>query len=234
MTLLRIRFLCTLLLAAALPLRAQVVGHLPTESPFTDAFGRHIWSGYVGYLGGVNDPAGVGPSGSLMAAVTYDYDFPSAFYLTSRLGVAPGAERTVLDPLFSGDRRVVGTRGEPLLLMDVGLGASLTGEKAWRGINPRVVGSIGYIGALDPDYDIGQYRFGSKFTMSMGLNIRGVTGKRWEWRADLTRSFYRMNYPGSYTAAGSTIPDAILRGSTTNPWAGQTSIALGIARVWGY
>lgn len=230
---LRIRLLCTLLLAAALPLRAQVVGHLPPESPFTDAVGRHILSGYIGYLSSVSDPAGVGPKGSILAAVTYDYDFPSAFYLTTRIGVAPTAERAVLDPLFSGAQRDMGTRNEPMMVMDFGLGASLTGEKAWRGISPRVVGSIGYLGALDPDYDIGQYRFGSKFTMSMGLNIRGVTGKRWEWRADLTRSFFRMNYPGLYRASNLTQGDPIVSGAP-NPWAGQTFLAIGISRVWGY
>ena len=230
---LRIRSCLALLLLAAAPLRAQMVGHLPTESPFTDAYGRHLVSLYLGYLSSVDDPAGVGPKGSSLVAVTYDYDFPSAFYLTSRIGLAPSAERNVLDPLFSGPQRNLGTRREPLMVMDVGLGASLTGEKAWRGISPRAVASVGYIGALDPDYDIGEYRFGSKFTMSLGLNIRGVTGKRWEWRADLTRSFYRMTYPGSYTAGGSTIDDPILPGGNQNPWAGQTVFAIGIARVWG-
>jgi hypothetical protein len=228
------RLFCTLLLAAALPLRAQIVGHEPSKSPFTDAVGRHIWSGYLGYLTSVNEPTGVGPTGGVLAAVTYDYDFPSAFYLTSRIGLAPTTQRAVLDPLFAGAPRNVGTRHEPLLVMDVGLAASLTGEKAWRGISPRVVGSIGYIGAMDPDYDIGEYRFGSKFTMSAGLNVRGVTGKRWEWRADLTRSFFRMNYPGLYRGTAVTKGDPILSGGPGNPWAGQTFLAIGIARVWGY
>jgi hypothetical protein len=229
------RLLCALLIAAALPLRAQVVGHLPSESPFTDAFGRHIVSGYLGYLGSVDDPAGVGPKGGVLLALTYDYDFPSAFYLTTRVGIAPSTERAVLDPLFTGPQRNLGTQREPLLVADFGLGASLTGEKAWRGITPRVVGSFGYIGTTDPDYDIGQYRFGSKFTLSTGLNIRGVTGKRWEWRADLTRSFYRMNYPGLYRG-GSAIggSDPILTRGPKNPWTGQTFLAIGIARVWGY
>ncbi len=231
---LRTRILFSLALVLALPLRAQVVGHLPSESPYTDAIGRHIVSGYLGYLSSVEDPAGVGPKGGVLAAITYDYDFPSAFYLTSRLGFAPSTERAVLDPLFSGPQRNVGTRRDPLIVADLGLGASLTGEKAWRGITPRVVGSIGYIGTTDPDYDIGEYRFGSKFTMSMGLNIRGVTGKRWEWRADLTRSFYRMNYPALYRGGAGIGGDPILTGGPKNPWAGQTFLAIGIARVWGY
>jgi len=230
---LRIRFLCTLLLAAVLPLRAQVVGHLPSESPYTDAFGRHVLAGYLGYLTSVNDPAGVGPQGGVLAAVVYDYDFPGAFFLTTRVGLAPTMERAVLDPLFSGPQRNAGTRREPRPVADFGLGASRTGEKAWKGITPRVIGNIGYLGTTDPDYDIGQYRFGSKFTMSMGLNIRGVTGKRWEWRADLTRSFYRMNYPATYRGGPSNGGNAIVTGPS-NPWTGQTFLSVGIARVWGY
>lgn len=221
------------LLAAAAPLPAQVIGHLPERSPFTDATGRHIWSGYIGYLTKVDDPAGVGPSGSLLLAGSYDYDFPSAFLLTSRVALAPFSDRAILDPLFSGEQRNVGTRRDPLLMIDVGLAASLTGEKAWRGIAPRVFTNIGLISSLNPDYDIGQYRFGPKFSFSYGLNLRGVTGKDWEWRADLTQLAYRMNYPGTYTEDGSTIDESIIGNARQNPWASQTMLTIGIARLWG-
>lgn len=230
---LRIRFLLALLVLSAAPLRAQLVGTLPSESPYTDATGRHLLSLYLGYFSSVDDPAGVGPQGSPMIAATYDYDFPSAFFLTTRLGVAPSSKRNVLDPLFDGPQRNFGTRTEQLVVLDVGLGASLTGEKAWKGITPRVITSVGYIGATDPNYDIGQYRFGSKFNFSLGLNLRGVTGKNWEWRADLTRSFYRMNYPTEYRENSSGLGDPIIEGNRLNPWAGQTFLAIGIARVWG-
>lgn len=221
------------LLAVAAPLPAQVVGHLPEQSPFTDATGRHIWSGYLGYLTSVDDPAGVGPSGSLLLAMQYDYDFPSAFFITTRVGLAPFADRVVLDPLFSGPERNLGSRSEPLLFIDGGLSASLTGEKAWRGVAPRVFTNIGFVGSLNSDYDIGQYRFGPKFTFSYGLNLRGVTGKDWEWRADITRMSYRMNYPESYTTDGSTIDESIIGDGRKNPWASQTMLSIGIARLWG-
>lgn len=221
------------LLAVSAPVGAQVVGHMPEQSPFTDATGRHIFAGYLGYLAKVDDPAGVGPSGSLMLAGTYDYDFPSAFFLTTRVALAPFSDRIILDPLFSGPQRNVGSRRDPLFLIDAGLAASLTGEKAWRGIAPRVFTNIGVVGSLNPDYDIGQYRFGPKFTFSYGLNLRGVTGKDWEWRADLTRFAYRMNYPGSYTEDGSTIDESIIGGARQNPWVSQTMLSIGIARLWG-
>lgn len=227
------RILVLLLLALAAPVSAQVIGHEPEKSPFTDATGRHIWSGFLGYLTGVDDPAGVGPKGSMLLAVQYDYDFPSAFLLTSRIALAPFSERNVLDPLFTGPQRNVGTRRDPLLFLETGLSASLTGEKAWRGIAPRVFTNIGFLGSLNPDYDIGQYRFGPKFTISYGLNIRGVTGKDWEWRADLTRVSYRINYPGSYTGDGSETDESIIGDSRQNPWTPQTMLTFGVARLWG-
>ncbi len=222
-----------LLLAITAPLSAQVVGHLPEQSPFTDATGRHIFTGYLGYLSSVDDPAGVGPKGSLLLALEYDYDFPSAFFLTSRVGLAPLAERNVLDPLFTGPQRDFGTRSEPLFFFETGLAASLTGDKAWRGIAPRVFTNIGVIGSLNPDYDIGQYRFGPKFAFSYGLNIRGVTGKDWEWRADITRLNYRLNYPGTYRGDGSATDESVIGDGRANPWAPQTMLSFGIARIWG-
>lgn len=227
------RILPILLLAVSAPLSAQVVGHLPEQSPYTDATGRHVWAGYLGYLSSVDDPAGVGPKGSLMLALEYDYDFPSPFLLTSRFGIAPFAERNVLDPLFTGPQRDFGTRSEPLFFLDAGLSASLTGEKAWRGFAPRVYTNIGVISSFNPDYDIGQYRFGPKFTFSYGLNIRGVTGKDWEWRADISRVNYRLNYPGSYRGDGSDTDESVIGDGRANPWAPQTMLSIGIARVWG-
>lgn len=228
------RRLCVLLLlAVTAPLSAQVVGHLPEQSPFTDATGRHVWAGYLGYITGANDPAGVAPKGGLLIALEYDYDFPSAFLLTSRVGLSPFSERNVLDPLFSGPQRNAGTRAEPLYFLETGLSASLTGEKAWRGITPRLITNIGVVGSLNPDYDIGQYRFGPKFSFSYGLNIRGVTGRDWEWRAALTQVNYRLNYPGSYRGDGSDTDDSVIGTGRSNPWAPQTMLSIGIARVWG-
>ncbi len=225
--------LAALILTVAAPLSAQVVGHLPEESPFSDANGRHIVSLYLGYSSGVNDPAGVGPKGSAIFAATYDYDFASAFYLTTRMGFAPFAERDVLDPLFEGAQRDAGTRKEPLFLLDVGLAASLTGEKAWKGFAPRVFTNFGLISSLEPNYDIGQYRFGPKLNISYGLNVRRVAGGVWEWHAELSRMHYRMNYPGTYTEDGATTTNSILGNNRRNPWVGQNVLSIGLARVWG-
>lgn len=225
--------LAALVLAIAAPASAQVVGHLPEESPFTDANGRHILSLHLGYLSTLNDPAGVGPSGGAMFIGKYDYDFASAFYLTTRMGLAPFGERAVLDPLFEGAQRDAGTRKEPLFLFDFGLAASLTGEKAWKGIAPRVFSNIGLLAALNPDYDIGQYRFGPKFSVSYGLNVRRVTGSVWEWHAELTRMHYRMNYPGTYTEDGATTTNSILGNNDRNPWVGQNVLSIGVSRIWG-
>lgn len=225
--------LAALVLAIAAPASAQVVGHLPEESPFSDANGRHIVSLYMGYLSSLNDPAGVGPSGGVIFVGRYDYDFASAFFLTTRLSLAPFGERNVLDPLFEGAERDAGTRKEPLFLLDVGLGLSLTGEKAWKGIAPRVFTNLGVIASQNSDYDIGQYRFGPKLNLSYGLNVRRVSGSAWEWYAEISRMHYRMNYPGTYTEDGTTTTNSILGNNRRTPWVGQNILSIGVARVWG-
>lgn len=230
----RVRALAALLsLVVSTSATAQVVGHLPDKSPYVDAPGRHILTTYLGYLASVSDPGDVGPKGSVVLAASYDYDFPSAFYLTMRAGLAPTAERNVRDPLFSGPQSYVGTRRDPLMFFDMGIAASLTGEKAWNGMAPRLFLNTGFIGSWNDGYDIGEYRFGPKFNVSYGLNVRGVTGRDWEWRAELSRMLYRMNYPSSFTDGGSTIDESILGSNRKNPWAGQTVLMVGIARVWG-
>ena len=222
-----------LLLASPFVLGAQVVGHLPENSPFVDATGRHALSAQVGMIFPGGDPAGVGPKSGLMFIGRYEYDVPGPLWLTSRVGIAPGLERTVLDPLLTGPARVVGPRNESLFMIDGGLSLSLTGDKAWKGLAPRLHGSLGMVASLNSDYDVGGYRFGPKFMPSWGLAVRGVTQKDIEWYVDLTHALWRMNYPGSYTDDGSTTDPSIIGRGKTNPWNGNLMLTFGITRLWG-
>lgn len=222
-----------LLLSAPLALNAQVVGHLPSNSPFTDATGRHAVSVQAGMIFPGDDPAGVGPKSGIMLIGRYEYDVPGPLWLTSRVGLAPGLERTVLDPLLTGPARVVGPRNESLIMLDGGLSLSLTGDKAWKGLAPRVHGSLGMIASLNSDYDVGGYRFGPKFMPSWGFAVRGVTQKDIEWYVDLTHALWRMNYPGAYTDDGSTVDPSIIGTGKTNPWNGNLMLTVGITRLWG-
>ncbi len=220
-------------LAFPLALRAQIVGHLPDQSPYTDATGRHAVSLQAGFMLPGEDPAKVGPKSGLMLIGRYEYDVPGPIWLTSRVGFAPGLERTVVDPLLTGAARTVGPRRESLVMLDGGLVLSLTGNKSWKGLAPRVHANVGMIASLNSDYDVGGYRFGPKFMPSWGFAVRGVTQRDVEWYVDLTHALWRMNYPDSYTDDGSTVDPSVIGTGKTNPWNGNLMLTVGITRLWG-
>lgn len=221
---------CALLLVAS-PLAAQVVGHLPTASPYEDIAGKHLFALQAGWVLPGRDPAGVGPKSGLMFIGRYEYDVAGPLWMTARSGLAPGLARNVKDPLLTGAARDLGERVEPLFFLDGGLALSLTGDKAWRGLAPRLHGNIGLVASLNSEYDVGGYRFGPKFITSWGLSMRGVTGGAWEWNADLTHALWRMQYPIAYTDDGTTADPSILGTGKKNPWNGNLMLTVGFTRV---
>ncbi len=223
---------CALLLSPAL-LPAQVIGHLPEQSPFADAIGRHSATLQLGWLKTANDPGGVGPTSGPMLVGRYEYDAPGPVTVTTRIGYAPTLQRDMKDPLFSGPLRDLGTAPEPLLLVDGGIQLALTGDKTFRGVQPRLHTNAGLISSLQRDFDIGAYRFGPKLALSYGVSARIVTGKLLEWHVDLTHMFWRMNYPASYQSGVGIQEPSILGNGRTNPWVGNVLLSVGLSRVWG-
>jgi hypothetical protein len=221
-----------LLLFSIAPLAAQdVVGHVPTESPFQDLIGKHLTSLQIGWILPSKDPADVGPRSGLMLIGRYEYDITGPLLLTARAGLAPSLERAVKDPILTGPLRDAGARTEPLFFLDGGLALSLTGEKAWRGLNPRVHTNFGIVNSLNSEYDIGGYRFGPKFMWSWGTSIRGVRPGRYEWNADLTYALWRMQYPSSYGGDGSDTDESIIGDARKNPWNGNLILTIGLTRA---
>jgi hypothetical protein len=152
--------------------------------------------------------------------------------LTVRSALAPGLVRDVKDPLLTGAARNVGERTEPFFFLDGGLALSLTGEKAWRGLNPRLHTNIGMVASLNSEYDLGGYRFGPKFIWSWGGSVRGVRAGRFEWNADLTYALWRMHYPSSYGGDGSASDESILGDGALNPWNGNLILTFGVTRAF--
>jgi hypothetical protein len=210
----------------------EVVGHVPSQSPFQDLSGRHLTSLQLGWIMPSRDPAGVGPQSGLMLIGRYEYDVTGPVLVSVRSGLAPGLVRNVKDPLFTGPLRDRGERTEPFFFLDGGLVLSLTGEKAWRGLNPRLHTNIGLVTSLNSEYDLGGYRFGPKFIWSWGGSVRGVRPGRFEWNADLTYALWRMQYPSSYKGDGSATDESILGDQRLNPCNGNLILSVGITRAF--
>lgn len=216
---------------AAAPAGAQVVGHLPTESPYEDLVGKHLLALQAGWILPSRDPANVGPKSGMMLIGRYEYDVQGPLWMTARAGLAPGLARNVRDPLLTGPAREFGERVEPLFFLDGGLALSLTGDKAWKQLAPRMHGNMGLVTSLNSAYDVGGYRFGPKFMLSWGFSVRGVRGGDWEWNADITHAIWRMQYPAAYTDDGTTVDPTIIGDTRKNPWNGNVMITFGITRI---
>lgn len=213
--------------------RAQAqVGYPPAESPFEDLRGRQGITVAPGLFVTGGDPAGVGPRTGPMLTARYELFLTGPLWFTSRIGYAPSLERTVKDPEADPTARIVGTESDPLFLLDAGLALNITGNKSWHRLTPRVTGNLGVVSSFNGEYDLGGYRFGTKFMLSYGVGARYVTGSAWEVSADLTHLFWKMDYPESYSGDGTATDESILGGGRLGPWQGNLLLSLGVTRYF--
>lgn len=219
-------------IAPVASLGAQV-GYPPSESPYRDLQGRQVFTIAPGWIMPGDDPAGVGPGSGLMVSGRYELFLTGPLWLVSRIGYAPGLERTIKDPEVTGAARIVGAKDEPLVLADVGFGLNLTGNKSWHRITPRVLGSLGMVSTFDSEYDLGEYRFGTKFVVSYGLGARISTGSAWEINTEFTHMFWQMKYPDSYGGDGSATDESIIGRGKLAPWQGNFMLSIGLSRYFG-
>jgi hypothetical protein len=228
------RPLARLLLLGALtatPLAAQV-GHLPANSPYEDLRGRQALTLGLGRLSPDADPAGVGPGSGLLLSGRYELQIAAPLWIQTRLAIAPGLSRTVKDPLITGDARIAGTETRPLVMWHTGLGLNLTGNKSWRRLVPQLHGGLGFVTDASTAFDLGGYRFGTKFSLDYGASLRVTTGSRHELHVDLSRATWKYNYPDSYGGSGAASDSSILGARDRSGWTGSTVLQIGISRFF--
>jgi hypothetical protein len=228
------RPLARLLLLGALtatPLVAQV-GHLPADSPYEDLRGRQALTLGLGRLSPDADPAGVGPGSGLLLSGRYELQIAAPLWIQTRLAFAPGLSRTVKDPLITGDARIAGTETRPLVMWHTGLGLNLTGNKSWRRLVPQLHGGLGFVTDASTRFDLGGYRFGTKFSFDYGASLRVTTGSRHELHVDLSRATWKYNYPDSYGGSGAASDSSILGARDRSGWTGSTVLQIGISRFF--
>ncbi len=215
----------------SLPAAAQV-GHLPEQSPFEDLRGKQALTFATGFLATGGDPAGVGPRSGAVVSIRYEVFISGPLWLQTRLTYAPRLERTFKDPLFTGTENFDGTSRRPLAIGEFGFGLNLTGNKAWNGIVPQFHSAMGFVSGGTNKFDVGGYRFGTKFGVNYGLSVRVVTGSEWEWHGDLTHQFWEYQYPDSYRNVDSADPTPLLDPEMQSKWKGNLQVSIGVSRFF--
>ena len=220
-----------LLLALASPLAAQV-GHLPTESPFEDLRGKQALTFATGILAMAGDPAGVAPRSGPVISMRYELLLTGPLWVQTRVTYAPRLERTYKDPLFTGTENYDGTSRRPLTIADLGFALNLTGNKSWNRVAPQFHTALGVVSGGTHRFDVGGYRFGTKFTVNYGFSARYVTGAAWEWHGDLTHQFWKYQYPDAYRNEDSANPEPILDTRSLSHWRGNLQLSFGVSRYF--
>lgn len=225
------RFLAATLLLATPALLSAQVGHDPAKSPYRDLENRQELTFLGGRFDAALDPARVAPRDAPMIGAHYEFRIGGPAYLTARM-VGVLANRTVIDPKLELVNRVQGDKSVPFLLTDVGFALNLTGFKSWHGLIP-VIGGGGGVGTGFEGLDVGGYRFGYPFVLTVRPGIKFATRGKWHARLDATNYFYRVRYPETYFVKTGADDPVLPPGSERNYWKRNLALTLGATRTFG-
>lgn len=220
-----------LLPAGASSLLAQV-GHLPSASPYSDLRGSQAVTFSIGSISPQSDPAGVGPGSGMLLSARHDLRVTGPLWLYTRLSYAPSLTRTVKDPLLTGAARIVGESKRPLTILESGFQFNITGNKSWKRLAPYIHTGFGVATGGTAKYDVGGYRFGTKFIVNYGVGTRIATGSAWELQADLTQSLWQYKYPNDYGGDGTINDQSILGLTSLNVWRQNLRLSVGVSRYF--
>jgi hypothetical protein len=220
--------LFTLVLPASVPVTlAAQVGHPPDQSPFRDIGLAMRITPFGGWYSASRDAAGVLPRSGPLVGLRWDMHVGGPGELTVRLAMVP-TDRDVIDPDQPAGDRLVESRKLTLGFGDVGISFHLTGNKSWHRIVPLVHAGLG----LASDFngaDIGGFKHGSEFSLMYGAGVRYVTGRRFEFRADVGSYFYQLEYPSSYYALGADGTSVLTPATPRADWRNNWTFSIGAA-----
>jgi len=216
------------LMAATASSAAAQVGYPPDRSPYRDRDYNRDWTFFGGQFTAERDPVGVAPTDGPMAGIRWQMHLTGPLYFGVRLAGA-SADRTIIDPAKNIEERVVGTEKVPLMFVDAALEMSLTGHKTWHGIAPFVNGGVGFVGDLRGANDVGSYRFGIPFSMTLGTGLSWAVARNWSLRFDWSHFIYRISYPTTYYLKTTEDPPLLPAGASRSFWRRNPALLIGVS-----
>lgn len=221
-------FIGSLIAVTASSAGAQVVGFPPDRSPYRDRDYNRDWTLFAGQFSAEKDPLGVAPADGPMVGVRWQMHLTGPMYFGVRLAGA-SVERTIIDPAKRSAERVVGTEKVPMAFADLALELSLTGHKTWHGIAPFLNGGVGVVGDLRGNNDVGSYRFGIPFTMTVGTGLSWTVARNVALRLDWSNYIYRISYPTTYYLKTTEDPAPLPVGAARSFWRRNPALLIGVS-----
>jgi len=216
----------SLLLIATSSASAQV-GYPPDRSPYQDRDYNRDWTFFAGHFSAEKDPIGVAPTDGPMAGIRWQMHMTGPIYFGIRLAGA-SVDRRMIDPSKRINERELGTEKVPMAFADLALELSFTGHKTWHGLAPFLNGGFGFVGDLRGKNDVGSYRFGMPFTMTVGTGMSWTPAKNWSVRADWSHFIYRIQYPTTYYLKTTEDPAVLPAGAARSFWRRNPALLIGV------
>jgi hypothetical protein len=220
--------LLSVAIGAPLSTAAAQVGHLPQRSPYADLEFRQEATLFAGYYEAGTDVVGVAPKSGPMVGMRYELRLGGPALLTSKFAYV-SSQRDVIDPRRPAATRVVEADASwPLYMADVGIALNLTGQRSFHRLVPFVNGGIGVATDFKGGGDVGAWRFGTPFALSVGGGIKWVPAGNLQTRIDVTSQLYQIKYPNSYYTPASDGTAALSLDKSRSDWTSNIGISLGI------
>jgi hypothetical protein len=219
--------LVSLMMGALTASASAQVGHPPDRSPYKDRDYNRDWTLFGGQFSAEGDPLGVAPNSGPIAGIRWQMHMTGPIYFGVRLAGA-SVERTIIDPAKRIAERTVGTEKVPMAFADIELEMSLTGHKTWHGLAPFVNGGFGFVGDLRGANDVGSYRFGVPFTMTLGTGVSWTPARNWSVRVDWSNFIYRIQYPTTYYLKVTEDPAPLPAGAARSFWRRNPALMVGV------
>lgn len=221
--------LMTLACFTAAPALGAQVGHVPQRSPYIDLEYRQEATIFGGYYNAGTDQVGVAPRSGPMFGVRYDLRLGGPASLTSKL-MYVSSQRDVIDPRRPKASRVVQADAAwPVYMWDVGISLNLTGQRSYRHIVPFVTTGLGIATDFKGGADVGAWRFGTPFALSLGGGVKWVPAGKLQVRADVTDQLYQIKYPNSYYLAASDGTSVLSPNDAKSDWTSNIGLSIGVS-----
>lgn len=228
-----------MLAGASSAMRAQV-GYEPRKSPYRDLERSHEMTLSSGLFRAHPDAAGVAPQSGTMIGVRYQWLAGGGPVNLSAEVARVESQRRVLDPdlpqCTTGeplDCKLISTYRWPLYFTDVGLALNLTGGRSYRRLVPEARAGVGFVTDFHTKSDVGDFAFGTKFTITWGGGVRWVGSGPFQLRFDLANRLYKVGYPVTYYQFAPDTSTILTPLTKRSAWMNNAGLTLGVSYLFG-